>query len=145
MNPDTTEHIAQAPPQHTHTVKKSRCIGIREKLIGIFIAIKVLPLIALALFAARQIAELGNTFKENSNAIVNETKDLVHQTGNLATERSIVALDLKARESIERLSTDIAKAVADFLQDRDKDILLAANLPRNRGSTAVFLPSTKKA
>ncbi len=114
-------------------------LGIRDKLIGIFIVIKVLPLIALALFAARQIGILGDTFKEKSNQIVSSTQALVSQTGTLATESSITALDFKARESIERLTTEIADAVAQFLYARDKDILLAADLPVNEESYRRFL------
>ena len=124
MTVNTSDHDRQADP-----LPQSSGIGIRDKLIALFIAIKVLPLIALALFAARQIGELGETFKNNSNTMVADTKALVNQTGNLATEHSIVALDLKARESIERLTTDIAASIADFLHTRDKDILLAADLP----------------
>ena len=129
MTTDNTDHEKQAPsPPATASINRRR-VGIRDKLIGIFIVIKVLPLIALAFFAARQINELGETFKENSNAMVADTKQLVNQTGALATEHSIIALDLKARESIERLTTEIAALVADFLHGRDQDILMAADLP----------------
>ncbi len=114
-------------------------LGIRDKLIAIFIVIKVLPLIALALFAARQIGILGDTFKEKSNQIVTSTQALVSQTGTLATESSIAALDLKARESIERLTSEIAASVAQFLYARDKDILLAADLPVSEESYRRFL------
>jgi len=113
--------------------------GIREKLIAIFVVIKVLPLIALAAFAARQIGGLGDTFKDKSNEMVANTKNLVSETGTLATESSIAALDLKSRESIERLTVDIAAAVADFLHARDKDILQAADLPITEGAFRKFL------
>lgn len=103
--------------------------GIREKLIAIFVVIKVLPLIALAAFAAREIGLLGDTFKDKSNEMVANTKTLVSETGTLASESSIAALDLKSRENIERLTEDIAASVADFLYTRDKDILQAAHLP----------------
>jgi len=113
--------------------------GIREKLITIFIVIKVLPLIALAVFAARQIGVLGDTFKDKSNEIVANTKSLVSETGTLATESSIAALDLKSRENIERLTVDIASKVADFLYARDKDILYVANLPVDESLYKNFL------
>lgn len=113
--------------------------GIREKLIAIFIVIKVLPLIALALFAGHQIGLLGETFKDKSNEMVASTKDLVGETGRLATERSIAALDLKSRESIERLTVDIAATVADFLYGRDSDILQAAALPVSEEQYRRFL------
>nr|WP_321466701.1 ATP-binding protein [uncultured Desulfobulbus sp.] len=129
MNQLNDDHDVLKTSLPSPTPKTRLHMGIRDKLIAIFIVIKVLPLIALALFAARQIGELGTTFKQNSNAMVTDTKALVNQTGTMATERSIVALDLKARESIERLTTEIAASVADFLKARDQDILLAADLP----------------
>jgi len=113
--------------------------GIREKLITIFIVIKVLPLIALAVFAARQIGVLGDTFKDKSNEMVANTKSLVSETGTLATESSIAALDLKSRENIERLTVDIASKVADFLYARDKDIRYVANLPVDESLYRNFL------
>jgi signal transduction histidine kinase/CheY-like chemotaxis protein/HPt (histidine-containing phosphotransfer) domain-containing protein len=113
--------------------------GIREKLIAIFIVIKVLPLIALAVFAAKQVTLLGHTFKDKSTTMVASTKQLVNETGTLATESSIVALDLKARESIERLTTEIAAAVADFLSTRDNDIRQAAGLPVSEEAYRTFL------
>jgi endonuclease/exonuclease/phosphatase (EEP) superfamily protein YafD len=89
------------PPATGPSLQTGRRYGIRDKLIAIFVVIKVLPLVALALFAARQIGLLGNTFKEKSSAIAASTRTLVAQTGQLATESSIIALDLKARESSE--------------------------------------------
>nr|WP_320011780.1 ATP-binding protein [uncultured Desulfobulbus sp.] len=134
----------QEPPLPSSSLQKFRRIGIRDKLVGIFIVIKVVPLIALALFAARQIGELGDTFKKSSNAIVSETKELISQTGELATQSSITALDLKARESIERMTTEIATAVADFLTARDRDILLAADLPVTPAAYRRFLELHKR-
>lgn len=124
--------------------KRSFVYGIREKLVTIFIVIKVLPLIALAAFAARQIGVLGSTFKDTSNEMVADTKTLVSETGTLATESSIAALDLKSRENIERLTTDIADAVAQFLYTRDTDILQAADLPVSETSYRKFLSIRKK-
>jgi len=129
--------VASAP-------KRSFICGIREKLIVIFIVIKVLPLIALAVFAARQIGVLGNTFKDTSNEMVANTKTLVSETGTLAAESSIAALDLKSREGIERLTTDIATAVADFLYSRDNDILQAADLPVSETFYRKFLSIRQK-
>jgi len=123
-DPSTGGHVPE-----TASGQSSIFSGIREKLIALFIGIKVLPLVALAVFAARQVTLLSTTFKEKSDEMVANTRTLVNETGILASESSIVALDLKSRESIERLTADIAAAVAEFLYDRDKDILQAAQLP----------------
>ncbi len=119
-------------------------IGIREKLIAIFVAIKVLPLIFLALFAIKQIGLLGLTVKEKSEEMVVDTRELVNQVGTLAVDSSIMALDMKARESIERLTTDTARQVADFLYDRDLDINAAASLSVTPDSYRKFLENRRK-
>ena len=135
--PSSSPHPAPESPKR-RTIW-SRLTGIREKLIGIFVLIKVLPLIALALFAARQIDQLGETFKDKSEEIISNTRDLVNETGALATQSSIAALDLKSRESIERLTTDIAREIAGFLKARDSDILQAANLAATEAAYTQFL------
>ncbi|MEW5774819.1 MAG: ATP-binding protein [Thermodesulfobacteriota bacterium] len=113
--------------------------GIRAKLIAIFILIKVLPLLALAWFAAQAIAQLGRTVEERAAASIADTRLVVAQVGNRSTENSIAALDLRSREAIERLTTDTARAVADFLQGRDQDILQAAALPPDPHAYREFL------
>ena len=129
------EPQAVSPPRH----------GIREKLIAIFIAIKVLPLIALALLAANQIGLLGDTVKQKSTEMVGDTRQLVSQIGKLAADSSIRALDDKSRETIERLTTDTAANVAAFLYERDGDILFAADLPPSPALYRRFLAEKKKA
>jgi hypothetical protein len=52
----------------------------------------------------------------------------IRQMGDTATGDAIKALDDRAREGIERLTTDTARAVAGFLYDRDADILQAAQV-----------------
>ncbi len=141
------ETVKEGFEPETTTVKKAGRFtfsGIREKLIAIFIAIKILPLIALALFAVNQIDLLGVTVRDKSEEMAGDTRNLVSQIGEIATQSSIKALDLKARESIERLSTDTARMVADFLYERDGDILVAVALPIAEASYGQFLRFRKK-
>ena len=119
--------------------------GIRAKLIGIFVLIKVVPLLALAWFAAQAISHLGNTVIERTAAMVADTRQVVSLVGNRSTENSIAALDLRSREAIERLTTDTARAVADFLQDRDQDVLQAASLPPDPRAYREFLAQRTRA
>ncbi|BHH86180.1 response regulator [Desulforhopalus sp. 52FAK] len=116
-------------------------LGIRTKLIIIFIFIKVLPLVALAWYAWVQIANLTTSVEKQSSQMIANTHEVVNGVSSLSTENSIHALDEKSRETIERLSTDTAKQVADFLYDRDLDILLASNLEINEVSYNQFLES----
>ncbi|MFV0350033.1 MAG: ATP-binding protein [Halodesulfovibrio sp.] len=118
--------------------------GIREKLVGIFVLIKVLPLILLAWFAWSEIATLGWTVRERLEQLVFETKRTVGEVGSIATENSIRALDIKAREAIERLTTDTATRVATFLYERDDDLGQATSLPPDERLYRQFLAPRKR-
>ena len=78
MSAPEPDHHSPQPSTPDRPVRTH--LGIRDKLIGIFIVIKVLPLIALALFAARQIGILGDTFKEEFNQIVSSNQAPVKAT-----------------------------------------------------------------
>lgn len=114
-------------------------IGIRSKLIIIFVVIKIIPLLGLAWIALNGAHQLGHDLlartEKHSNAVQKSIVDL----GQTLTNDSIRALDDRSRESIERLTTDTALALADFLYDRDKDIRYAATLPRSNEAFHAFL------
>ena len=84
--------------------------GMQTKLILIFLVVKVIPLILLAAIAWREFIILGDTLKEIS---VNDSK---------------AALNDIAVDNIERMTTDTALKVADFLYSRDADILYLAGI-----------------
>ena len=114
-------------------------LGIRAKLIIIFVLIKVLPLVVLAWFAWSQIERLGRTVEEHTAEMISDTRAVIGEVGQLSTQNSIRALDLRSREAIERLTTDTARAVAAFLHDRDQDILQAATLEPSPAAYERFL------
>ena len=113
--------------------------GIRGKLIVIFVLIKVIPLILLAWLAMFEIGGLGDKVAQRSTEILVDTQRLVGQVSDLASENSIAALDLKSRESIEHLTEITAQSVADFLCQRDQDILLASRMELGCESFVDFL------
>jgi signal transduction histidine kinase/CheY-like chemotaxis protein len=115
--------------------------GIREKLIGIFILIKVIPLIILAWFAWDEIIQLAAALEKQVAIMVTDSHGVIGQVGSLSSENSIRALDDKAREAIERLTTDTAREVAAFLYDRDRDIENAAALAPTDTNYRQFLSS----
>ncbi len=122
-----------------------RSIGIRCKLITIFVLIKVLPLIVLAWVAWSGIALLGQSVEDKVATISDETRKTVSAIGGTAVESSIRSLDLKSREAIERLTTDTARAIAAFLYDRDNDIRQAAVIKPTQTNYRKFLtPLTRK-
>ena len=85
-------------------------IGLRSKLIIIFITVQIVPLIILTVIAWQQIDKLGTILRDK------------------AVEDASEALNDSAVENIERMSTDAANRVADFLYSRDDDILYLASI-----------------
>ena len=95
--------------------------GIQTKLILIFLVVKVIPLILLAAIAWREFIVLGEVLK---NISVNDSK---------------VALNDNAVNDIERLTTDTALRVADFLYCRNNDILYLASITPSEDSFRQFV------
>ena len=85
-------------------------LGIRAKLIIVFLIVKVIPLTLLAVVAWQQISYLGRSLQI------------------IAVTDSSKALNDIAIENIERLTTDTAYQVADFLYARDDDLRYLAAL-----------------
>jgi len=84
--------------------------GLRAKLISIFMVVKVIPLLLITFLAWNQLSHLGNLLMD------------------IAVNDSTAALNASAVENIERMSTDTAQRVADFLYNRDADIRYLANM-----------------
>jgi PAS domain S-box-containing protein len=102
--------------------------GMRAKLIILFVFIKAVPLIFLAVIAWNQAWDLGQELKQRTAEIIAKASQALPKTGNLAVNDAMQALDALAVENIEFLSANIADRVADFLYARDQDVLLAAGL-----------------
>ena len=96
---------------------------LRPKLILLFLGVKVIPIIILMSIALTQISNLGHTLRD------------------LAANESEAALSRQAVESIERLTTDTARDVANFLYQRDNDILRLAELDFSDEALALFTES----
>ena len=98
-------------------------LNMRAKLIFIFVIIKVIPLVVLTVVAWQQIVSLGTMLQ------------------TIAVNDSTAALNAGAVESIERMTTDTARRVADFLYDRDDDIRYLAGVAPSEGTYAAFAQS----
>ena len=84
-------------------------MSIRGKLIALFVVIKVLPLIALGWVAWIETQNLGRTLADRSSSLTTTANKTVTQVGKDAIADSVTALDERARNDIERLTTDIAR------------------------------------
>lgn len=97
--------------------------GMRGKLVIIFVLVKVIPLILLCLLAWYQFTVLGDTLKK------------------IAVEDTSAALNDSAVENIERMTTDTAEEVADFLYDRDADIRYLSQIEPSEEEYTEFINS----
>jgi signal transduction histidine kinase len=114
-------------------------MGIRSKLIAIFVAIKVVPLLLLAWLAWQASQSLGEGVAARALQMADAMRSTQQQTGKTATDDAVRALDERSREAIEALTTDLAREVADFLYDRDKDVLQAAALAPSEAAYQSFI------
>lgn len=100
--------------------KKRKGFGLQGKLISIFTVVKIIPLIILAVLAWIQIVNFGELLSTQ------------------AIDDSSEALNESATEGIERITTDTATEIADFLYARDSDIAYLASLQPNEESYRLF-------
>jgi len=110
----------------TRTIGKffaNHCLSMQTKLIAIFLLVKVIPLILLTVIAWHQFMLLGDTLKDTA----------VHD--------ATAALNRSAVENIERMSTDTANQVANFLYSRDDDILYLAKMTPSEEAYRAFIQS----
>jgi signal transduction histidine kinase len=122
-----------------------RKMGIRGKLIVIFVAIKVVPLVLLAGFAWQAAQGLGKGVSSRAEEMADAMLVTQQQTGKTANDDAVRALDERSREALEALTTDLARQVADFLYDRDRDVLQAARLEPSAAAYRQFLASHTRA
>lgn len=114
-------------------------LGMRAKLISLFVVIKVIPLILLALLAWNQSLQLGEELHQRTLELTAKANDALSEAGVLAVKDAVNALDERATEDIERMTTDAAQDVADFLYGRDDDILFLAALAPDQSTYRGFV------
>ncbi|MBB1488131.1 sensor histidine kinase [Oceanospirillum sediminis] len=120
-------------------------IGIRAKLVALFLLIKVVPLILLALLAWQGVLYLGKQLAAETDTLNKEVRATVADMGETFSREAEKALNDRAREELERLTTDTARAVANFLYARDQDLLLAASLPVDPSVYKKFIHQRQRA
>ena len=119
-------------------------LSVRVRLILLFIAIKVVPLVMLVLIAWNQTRETAGHLGDQINDLVGVANRAIHTVGDKAIDDAVNALDTRARDEIERLTTDTAQKVADFLYGRDADILYAATLEPGASAYRNFVEQKRR-
>jgi len=95
-------------------------LNLRPKLVIVFLTVKVIPIVILLAIAIFQISSLGNMMRD------------------IALRDSTTALNSAVIENIERLTTETAGQVANFLYERDSDIRMLARLDVSEETYWIF-------
>ncbi len=111
-----------------HREKKRPVWGIFPKLLLLFLALSITPLIVLGYMAGRNMDQTGRESTAIATTMGTENLDAAREIGQLAIEDSVHALDEKATEAIELRTVELAMRIADFLYERDNDIRVLATL-----------------
>lgn len=114
-------------------------LSIKLKLILLFILIKILPLILILTIVYIGITKLQTYIEESTKYQFNTNKEIILKTADASIEDSIKNLDEKSKVSLERISYEIANKVADFLYERDRDILFLSKIDLNEKILKEFL------
>jgi diguanylate cyclase (GGDEF)-like protein len=88
---------------------------------------------------------MDTTLKKSSTQIVQQSQKSIEKTTYVAINESIKALDEKSKKAIEDKAVSIAENVANFLYQRDSDILFLAQLPLSQKLLQEFYNKKKKA
>lgn len=112
--------------------------SIKLKLIIIFIVFKVLPLILLAFIGISSFMEIDKLLQQSSTNIIKQSQSSIENTTKTAISDSITALDKKSQAILEDKSVIIANEVANFLKQRDKDILFLSKLKIDKKTLVQF-------
>jgi len=119
-------------------------LSVRVRLILLFIAIKVVPLILLVWVAWNQTRETANHIGVQFDELVDIANESIHKVGDMAVNDAVNALDARARDEIERLTTDTAQRVATFLYARDADIRYVATLLPDANAYRSYIESNRR-
>ncbi len=116
---------------------------IKQKLVITFILFKALPLSILAILGISSFMQIDTLLKENSKNIITQSKNSIKNTTSVAISNSIIALDNKSQSALEYKTKVIATNVANFLYQRDSDILLLSKLNLNQSTLEKFYNQKK--
>ena len=118
---------------------QSRHLSLRTKLIWLFVVIKVLPLLLLAVLAWEGFRLLGDRVQRQTEQLTGDVRLTVGGMAETLSRQAQEALNARAREELERLTTDTARRVAEFLYSRDVDIQQAARLAPSPAMYSLFM------
>ena len=108
-------------------ISKFTDFGILPKLLISFLILSVVPLIILGYFAEKNLSDAGFQAARRSEEMGKMNLKAAGDIGKTSIEDSVQALNRKATEAIEMRTVELAMKIADFLYERDKDILILSS------------------
>lgn len=119
-------------------------LKIFPRLVLSFLALSIIPLIILGYIANKDMEATGLESINITQRMGERNLQSAREIGKRAIDDSVRQLDEKSTESIEQRTMDLARSIADFLYERDKDILmLAAFKPDPAKYLEVYRSSSK--
>lgn len=103
-------------------------MGILGKLLISFLIISTVPLLLLGYIASNNLDETGSLAARRAEEMGARNLASAAEIGENAIEDSVAQLDAKSTEAIELRTVELANEIANFLYERDHDILMAASL-----------------
>jgi hypothetical protein len=108
-------------------ISKFTNLSILPKLLISFLVLSVVPLIILGYLADKNLSDAGLQAVRRAEEMGKMNLKAAEELGKTSIGDSVQALDRKATESIELRTVDLAMRIADFLYERDKDILVLSS------------------
>lgn len=130
----------------------SKCVGafdrlndlpISSKLFLLFLVLSVIPLIVVGYIAVWNARGIAMNAVEGSTNMGERDLAAARELGRAAVNDSVEALDAKAIEALEMRAVELARSIANFLYERDGDILVARFLDRRPEVYHAFLQSKR--
>lgn len=119
-------------------------ISIRAKLILLFVLIKIIPLLIIVFIAYEGALKLEKYLNDSTRYLFNKNKEIILDTAKESIKDSVEFLDKKSQHSLERLSFEISNKIAEFLYERDRDLLFLSKLNLNEEVLKSFFNSKYK-
>ena len=120
-------------------------LGVKAKLIILFVFIKIIPLIIVSYLAIIGVNTITSSFLDSLEKSTQENIDVIQVVAKDTIEDSIKALDKTSQIFYEKLTLKIASQIAQFLYERDDDIRFLSTLNPSNTLYKNFVLSKQKA
>jgi signal transduction histidine kinase len=119
-------------------------LGILPKLLISYLILSIIPLIIVGYIANKNLRDTGLESVRRAEDLGNENLKAAEDVGKTSITDSVQALDRKATEAIELRTVETAMRIAEFLYERDKDILILASFkPESKNFLDIYLKSNR--